>query len=406
MKFLLIVLGLAILGHSQSLTTAPHPVHPEAEFPFVEYCSYFNYPVETHYITTDDGYILTFYRIQKKNTTIRRLGLTPIYLQHGLTDSSDTWIVNDEDKAPGLILANKGFDVWIGNSRGNKHSRNHTTLNPDKDKEFWMFTFQHMADYDLPAAFRYISGQTQQKINYIGHSQGTMIMHIALAKNNPIVEGLLDKYFGFGPVAFCDHQTSRLMTLLDHSPLLQWYESHKIYEFLPSLDWFETTAGVVFCAAFEEFCSDLIKNICDADPTLDNADRFDVIFGHEPSGTSVLNMAHWKQLVDSGKWGAFDYGSAAENRAHYGQDKPPAYDPSNIFAYSEKIRVPLRWFAGNEDELADKTDVNRFWPLLNPQAQGSLKFYTAGHVTFIWGLDTSPWMNDVLSHFQNMEIEQ
>ena len=110
-------------------------------------------------------------------------------------------------------------------------------------------------------------------------------------------------------------------------------------------------------------------------------------------------MAHWKQLLDSGKWEAFDYGSAAENRAHYGQDKPPAYDP-------KKIRVPLRWFAGNEDELADKTDVNRFWPLLNPQAQGSLKFYTAGHVTFIWGLDTSPWMNDVLSYFQNMEIEQ
>jgi pimeloyl-ACP methyl ester carboxylesterase len=146
--------------------------------------------------------------------------------------------VNDEDKAPGLILANKGFDVWIGNSRGNKHSRNHTSLNPDKSKEFWMFTFQHMADYDLPAAFRYIATQTQQKINYIGHSQGTMIMHVALSKNNPIIESLLDKYMGFGPVAFVNHQESRIMGLIDKSYLLQWYEMNRIYEFLPSMAWF------------------------------------------------------------------------------------------------------------------------------------------------------------------------
>ena len=106
---------------------------------------------------------------------------------HGLTDSSDTWVLNDENKAPGFMLANKGYDVWLSNSRGNKHSRNHTKYNPDKDKEFWYFTFQHMADYDLPAIFTYINQLTHQKIHYIGHSQGTMQMHIALCKNNPVV---------------------------------------------------------------------------------------------------------------------------------------------------------------------------------------------------------------------------
>lgn len=64
-------------------------------------------------------------------------GLKPIWLQHGLLDCSDTWIINDEEKAPAFILANAGYDVWLGNSRGNKHSRKHTHLNPDKDKAFW-----------------------------------------------------------------------------------------------------------------------------------------------------------------------------------------------------------------------------------------------------------------------------
>ena len=73
------------------------------------------------------------YRIQRKGTTIRE-GLKPIILMHGLTDSSDTWVLNDEDKAPGFLLANRGYDVWMSNSRGNKHSRNHTKYNPDKDK--------------------------------------------------------------------------------------------------------------------------------------------------------------------------------------------------------------------------------------------------------------------------------
>ena len=108
-------------------------------------------------MTTSDGYILRLFRIQKKSTSIKS-GLKPILLQHGLLDSSDTWILNDEDKAIGFILANLGYDVWMGNSRGNKHSRKHVKYNPDKDKAFWEFTFQHMAEHDLPAVFTYISG--------------------------------------------------------------------------------------------------------------------------------------------------------------------------------------------------------------------------------------------------------
>lgn len=77
-----------------------------------------------------------------------------------------------------------------------------------------------MADHDLPAVFKYVNNITKQKLHYIGHSQGTIQMHIALSKRNPVIEELMDKYFGFGPVAYVSYQKSHIMNLLDRSKLL------------------------------------------------------------------------------------------------------------------------------------------------------------------------------------------
>lgn len=167
-----------------------------------------------------------------------------------------------------------------------------------------------MADYDLPAVLKYINNITKQKLIYIGHSQGTMQMNIALAKRNSVVEDLLQDYFAFGPVATVKYSKSHLVELLDKSELISWYHLRGIYEFMPGFGWFETDAGVLFCAAFGKICGDIMTQIMDGDPSVDNYERYDVLVGHDPSGTSVFNMEHWKQALDTGLFQAFDYGSA------------------------------------------------------------------------------------------------
>ena len=63
-----------------------------------------------------------------------------------------------------------GFDVWFGNSRGNKHSKSHRFL--DKTiPEYWDFSFQELAFFDQPALIDFILSKTGvNKLTYIGHS--------------------------------------------------------------------------------------------------------------------------------------------------------------------------------------------------------------------------------------------
>lgn len=103
---------------------------------------------EQHTTTTSDGYILTLFRMKKQST---KSGARVAFLQHGLFADAFTWIMHDKESLA-VVLANQGYDVWLGNNRGSQFSRTHKTLDIHKDyKKFFDYSFYELGKYDAPA---------------------------------------------------------------------------------------------------------------------------------------------------------------------------------------------------------------------------------------------------------------
>ena len=79
----------------------------------------------------------------------------PVFLQHGLLSSSADWLLSGPEKGLAFILADLGYDVWLGNARGNTYSRRHVKMTND-ETAFWDFSWHEMAKYDIPAEIDFI----------------------------------------------------------------------------------------------------------------------------------------------------------------------------------------------------------------------------------------------------------
>jgi pimeloyl-ACP methyl ester carboxylesterase len=102
------------------------------------------------------------FRIRSNDVLRMQKGKAPaVLLQHGLVSSSETWILNTVEKAPAFVFANAGYDVWLGNNRGNCYSRRHETLDVDKDfQEFFDYSYTDLGRHDLPAEVAFVCEQS------------------------------------------------------------------------------------------------------------------------------------------------------------------------------------------------------------------------------------------------------
>ncbi|XP_062352930.1 lysosomal acid lipase/cholesteryl ester hydrolase isoform X2 [Cinclus cinclus] len=314
-----------------------------------EIITFRGYPSEEYEVTTEDGYILSINRIPygRKGHEGSEGPRPAVFLQHGLLADASNWITNLDYNSLGFMLADAGYDVWLGNSRGNTWSRKHIHFTV-KQEEFWVFSFDEMAKYDIPASVDFILQKTgQEQVFYIGHSQGTT-MAFAAFSTLPQLAKKIKMFFALAPVATVKFATS---------PLVK----------------------------FGLFPDMLLKS------------RVDVYSTHCPAGTSVQNMIHWSQAVRTGELKAYDWGSKAANMAHYNQSTPPFYK-------IKEMTVPTAVWTGGQDWLADPKDVAMLLTQIT-----SLVYHKNipewEHLDFIWGLDAPYRMyNEIINMIRKLSL--
>ncbi|XP_037513150.1 lysosomal acid lipase/cholesteryl ester hydrolase [Rhipicephalus sanguineus] len=327
------------------------PIDPDACRNVTEIIRDKGYPVEEHRVTTSDGFVINIQRMPDGHKARHAKGPKPVvFLQHGLLSSSADWVINYPPESLGYILADAGYDVWLGNVRGNTYS-SHVKYTR-KDKQFWDFSFDEMIKYDLPAMLDYVLNTTQQtKLFYVGHSQGTLIL-FALLSERPEYNKKIQLFSAMGPVTNVTYMTSPVRLLApfakDAGVLFRLFGD---YDFLPN-NWFMRFLAKTMCKyhALREVCEDAIFLIVGTDMHELNVTRLPVFISHTPAGTSVKNMIHFAQLVREKRFQKFDYGSS-KNMAIYGQKIPPVYNVSGV-------KIPVGLFWSLNDWFADPADVN------------------------------------------------
>ena len=67
-------------------------------------------------------------------------------------DTSHSWLSTPRHVSAAFRMADAGYDVYLGNNRGNSYSRGHVHLDPSRDaKKYFDFSFAELGLHDVPA---------------------------------------------------------------------------------------------------------------------------------------------------------------------------------------------------------------------------------------------------------------
>ncbi|CAD7078751.1 unnamed protein product [Hermetia illucens] len=399
LKSLIVVLSLyfnPVTPYEDNVTTTnlPRDIAEDAALTTVGLIFKYGFPVEKYNVTTQDGYVLEVHRIPKP-------GKQPVLLQHGFLDSSATFVLMGPDKGLAYILSQQGYDVWLGNSRGNRYSRKHVNISAD-DERFWKFSWHEMGVYDLPAVIDFILRKSDfPKLHYIGHSQGTTSFFV-MCSQRPNYNSKILLMQAFAPVVYFFNVRTPFKTLLKNSLDTMSFASSTLglYELLPNL---KRLSNFSQTACWEhvqthKYCSNLLFILAGYNEPQMNMTMLPVVYGHIPAGASIMQLIHYGQILKSGVFQQYDYGRLA-NFLRYRTFEPPRYNLSRVTA-------PVILHYADNDYLSAPEDVETLAKQLpGIVSKRMVPMRRFNHIDFIWGINSKELLySHVISNMKKIEL--
>lgn len=278
--------------------------------------------------------------------TLARLRLTPSSARLKAPEVSDAFAFE---------LANQGYDVWMGNCRGSTYSLNHTRYDYRYDWRYWDFSFHEIGLYDMPAQIDYILNIRQRKsLAFVGHSQGNLAMFV-LQSFQPQWAEKVKPFVAMAPIGFIPNVYYGLLRTLVNvvSPVVTPRSLNEVFkgQILPKSRLTESALDLVCVPKWTTgICNVMLTLIVGDNLKRSNHSLLPVIAHHIPEGTSVLNVLHFGQNIQSGELKAFDFGPEG-NLRRYSTQEAPYYPIKNI--YSKDIAFVV----GRTDPLSTMRNV-------------------------------------------------
>ncbi|KAI9711492.1 MAG: cholesterol esterase [Bogoriella megaspora] len=366
---------------------------------FVELCEIFGYSAEEHIVHTSDGYLLGLHRLgwrkgeeeQRVNSGSNSLQKKVIYMHHGLLMNSEVWVcLTEKERCLPFTLVEMGYDVWLGNNRGNKYSKK-SVHNAPTDTKFWDFSMDEFAFHDIPDSISYILTTTAQpSLSYIGFSQGTA-QAFATLSIHPTLNDKVDVFIALAPaMAPAGLASSVVDSLVKTSPDVLFLAFGRRAILGSTTMW----QAILYPPIFVRFIDIGLSFLFGWQSQNITPHQKLAAYPHLYSFTSTKSVVHWFQIIRNGTFQMYD----DEVQAPFSLTNGSKYYKVAKFP-TRNIKTPIVLVYGGSDSLVDINLMRKELPK-HTIAQ-EIPHYE--HLDFLWAADVHtqvfPHVIDALNSF-------
>ncbi|CAH8544689.1 unnamed protein product [Schistosoma turkestanicum] len=207
------------------------------------------------------------------------------------------------------------------------------------------------------------------------------LIALACFDEHPTLQSFIDIFIALAPAAYLGSIKSPIRYIAPLiktvEPVVEWFGNG---EFLPSGKIMQFLASLLCKPNHIPFvCTNIIYLLAGYDERNTNVTRLPVYVAHTPAGTSVQNMVHYCQGINTDRFQKYDYG-AEKNLQIYNQSNPPLYNVSHL-------KLPIVIYHGGQDWLATPHDIDKLIKQINYTISSIHYFPYYNHLDFVWGLN-------------------
>jgi len=292
------------------------------------YAAKYGFSCDLHETTTKDGFVLNVQNIYTPASPEEKKSRTAVILQHGLLQNSAVFVTNEESSLA-FYLAEQGYDVWLGNNRGN-HKHEHLT--PDQE-EYWNWGLDELAVYDFPAIVGFVLSQVpHSRVVYVGHSQGYAQAFAGVCRNKEVASRL-KLLVGLAPPVYVNAPDNFVLQKMKNMSQEAYFYLFGKKSFIPLL---KSVQGNLPPSVFCVFAYAMFSYLFDWGDRNWNRGRKAKYFQCTPTFTSSKLLAHWCKALNASRIVSFEDG----------------VDP-NLYSVHTEIPCPIALFYGERDTLVN-----------------------------------------------------